>query len=423
MSLQNDLKSNIMDMCVSAKRAARVLSQLSAEKKNRVLEKAARLVSDSRSLILQANKKDIAAAEKLGKSAAFIDRLALNDKRIDEIIQGLKDVAQLPDPSGRILKKWDRPNGLQLEKVSVPIGVICMIYESRPNVTSEAASLCFKAGNAVILKGGKESFESNAAIEKCLRKALASEEVPEAAITLVTFRERDAMSELLARSEYIDLVIPRGGEELIRFVSENSSIPVIKHYKGICHIYVDKASDFAMAEKVIINAKVQRPATCNAVETLLVHRDIAAKFLPRIVKALVKEGVDVRGCARTMDAVEAEIQMATEEDWQTEYLEKIISIRVVDSLDDALDHIDRYGSRHSDAIITDDTEAAEKFLRGVDSSAVFLNCSTRFNDGGQFGFGAEIGISTDKIHARGPMALEELTIYKYIVKGSGQIRT
>ena len=405
-----------------AKQSARVLSSLSTDQKNNFLLKTAQIIEKRKDDIRESNAEDIEQAEKTGKNKAFIDRLTLDSKRIQGMIDGLKSVAELPDPVGRMLKQWDLPNGLQLSKMSVPIGVIGIIYESRPNVTCEAASLCFKSGNAVILKGGKESFSSNLAIEKCFQEALILEKLPLGIIRLVPFKEREATAELLKMDQWIDLIIPRGGETLIRYVAENARIPVIKHYKGVCHVYVDASADFDMAEKIIVNGKVQRPGVCNAVETLLVHKDIARQFMPRIVKVLKGKDVTIRGCMKTLDMVDDELQMATDEDWYTEYLDLVISIKVVDSIDEAIDHIEMYGSRHSDAIITDDNPMAAKFIAGVDSSAVFVNCSTRFNDGGQFGFGAEIGISTDKIHARGPMGLEELNIYKYIVKGSGQIR-
>ncbi len=417
-----DIQDSLTKMCVLARKAVSSLANLSNDKKNDLLMRVAGSIEKNRQNIREANNKDIECAEKLGKNKAFIDRLTLNDKRIDGMIKGLKEVVNLSDPVGRTLKDWERPNGLMISKVSVPIGVVGIIFESRPNVTCEAASLCFKSGNVVILKGGKESFESNLAIERCFEEALTSVGLPINCVKLVPFREREATSLLLKMDQFIDLIIPRGGESLIRFVSMNSSIPVIKHYKGVCHIYVDASADFDVAKKIILNAKIQRPAVCNAVETLLVHKDVARKFMPKIVKSLRNEDVTIRGCMKTLDMVDEEISLATDDDWYTEYLDLIISIKVVDSIDDAIAHITKYGSKHSDAIVSDDIASLDKFQKEVDSSAVFVNCSTRFNDGGEFGFGAEIGISTDKIHARGPMGLEELNIYKYIVKGSGQIR-
>jgi glutamate-5-semialdehyde dehydrogenase len=347
----------------------------------------------------------------------MLDRLTLTDKRISEMAKGVCEVAALPDPVGTTISEWTRPNGIRIRKVRVPIGVILIIYESRPNVTADAACLCFKTGNAVILRGGSEAIHSNLAIAV----AMNVPGLPPNSITVVPTTDRAAIDELLELDDLINLCIPRGGEGLIRAVAEKSRIPVIKHYKGVCHVYVDREADFDMAEKIVINAKCQRPGVCNAIETLLIDEKIADKFLPRIAKALTENKVELRGDDRTRQLV-SNAKPATEDDWYAEYLDLILAVRVVQGVDAAIDHITKYGSAHSDAIVTGNKTTAEKFLREVDSSSVFWNASTRLADGGQYGFGAEIGISTDKIHARGPMGLEELTSYKFVVVGDGQVR-
>jgi glutamate-5-semialdehyde dehydrogenase len=370
--------------------------------------------------IIEANAKDLAAGSSL--SPAMKDRLRLDGERIEKMAVGVEQVARLPDPVGDLLKETTRPNGLLIRKVRVPIGVIAIIYESRPNVTADAASLCLKSGNATILRGGKESINSNLAIGTVLRDALAAEGLPAAAVQVVSTTDRAAVGELLKLDDLVDLVIPRGGKGLIRRVVEESTIPVIKHYEGICHVYVDEAADLDMAHAVAMNAKVQRPGVCNAMETLLVHRAVTPEFLPRIAASMNEAGVELRGDEESCRLVPG-MKPATEEDWRTEYLELILSVKVVEDLDQAVDHIETYGSHHSDCIITKDGSAAQQFLDRVDSACVFHNASTRFSDGFEFGMGAEIGISTDKLHARGPMGLEELTSYKYLVLGKGQLRS
>jgi len=367
------------------------------------------------------NQKDIKAAQEKKLASALIDRLTLTDKRIDEMADGLRQIAALPDPVGEVMRMWRRPNGLLIGKVRVPLGVVGIIYESRPNVTADAAGLCIKAGNAVVLRGGSEAIHSNIAVANILLEAAANAGLPDGCIQYIDVADRQAVTELLKLDEYIDVIVPRGGKDLIRFVMENSTIPVVKHEDGICHTYVDSDANLEMAESVCFNAKVQRPGTCNAMETLLVHEAIAEKFLPSMCRKFAEAGVELRGCEKTQKIC-PDVKPATEEDWRTEYLDLILSIRVVDSLDEAIDHIMTYGSHHSDAIITDNYQKSQCFLQEVDSAAVYVNTSTRFTDGYQFGLGAEIGISTQKLHARGPMALEELTSYKFIVYGNGQLR-
>ena len=404
-----------------ARTASGALANASAEQKNTALLKMAGAIKRRASDIMAENRLDLEEARKARVSQALRQRLTVSEKTIDEICTGLEQVASLPDPVGQFLDEWETPNGLKICKVRVPIGVIAMIYEARPNVTADAASLCIKSGNAVILRGGKEALHSNIILARVLQNAIAEAGLPEFSLQLIERTEHSVVNELLKLNTFIDLVIPRGGESLIRAVTEVSKVPVIKHYKGVCHIYVDGKADLDMAERIVVNAKVQKPAVCNAVETLLVHRDVAEEFLPRIAKRLWQDGVELRGSPEAVKLVPG-MCPASEDDWGCEYLDLILSIRIVKSIDEAISHIARYGSQHSDAIVTSDDSAAERFLREVDSSAVFRNASTRFHDGGQFGMGAEIGISTDRIHARGPMALPELTIYKYVVRGTGQIR-
>lgn len=416
------LKNKILKMLSEAKRASRVLASVSTKNKNKALAAMAdALLKNSRYILLR-NARDVSLARKKGLSKAMIDRLTLTNERIKDMAEGLKSVASLKDPLGDILKQWKRPNGLLIKKVRVPIGVIGIIYESRPNVTSDCAGLCLKSGNACVLRGGSESINSNRAIHEVVIKGLERFGIPKAAIGMIDVTDRKAVEILLHASEYVDLVIPRGGEGLIRYVAETSTIPVIKHYKGVCHLYVDKYADLKKAIEITFNAKVERPGVCNAIETLLVHRDVARKFLPQVARSLEEADVELRGCAKTKKVLR-DIRSATEKDWYAEYLDLILAIKVVDNVDEAINFINRYGSSHSDAIVTRNKKVANEFLNRVDSSCVYLNASTRFTDGYQFGLGAEIGISTDKIHARGPMALEELCIYKYIVLGNGQIRS
>jgi glutamate-5-semialdehyde dehydrogenase len=415
------LKDLIEKKAKDAKDASKVLSHSSLDDRNNALMNMAEYLKRSSAFIIKANKKDVLNAKRSGLSKAMIDRLTLNSKRIEEMAESVNAVAKLPDPCGVIDSMWKRPNGLVIGKMRVPIGVIGIIYESRPNVTSDCAALCLKSGNAVILKGGKESINSNLAIHKVLQDALKKAGLPLDSINMVESTDRKAVSYLLHLDKYIDLIIPRGGEGLIRAVARESRIPVIKHYKGVCHVYVDKEADLKKALKICLNAKVQRPGVCNAMETMLVHKDIANKFMPKAIKAFIQAGVEIRGCGRTAMFLKG-IKRATEADWYEEFLELVLAVKVVNSVDDAISHITKYGSGHSDAIVTENYDIALKFLKTVDSTCVYSNASTRFTDGFQFGFGAEIGISTDRIHARGPMALRELTIYKYIIFGNGQTR-
>ena len=415
------LKDKILKILKDAKDSSRVLANIPTKDKNRALSSmAAAILKHSRYILLQ-NAKDIALANKKGLSKAFIDRLKLTDERIKEMAEGLKAVAGLKDPVGDLLKKWERPNGLLIKKVRVPIGVIGIIYESRPNVTSDCAALCLKSGNACVLRGGSESINSNLGIHRVITGTLKRFGIPESAISMIDVTDRKAVEILLKSDEFVDLIIPRGGEELIRRVVQESTIPVVKQYKGVCHLYVDKFADLKKAKEIAFNAKVQRPAACNAIENLLVHKDVARKFLPEVARLLQDAGVELRGCPKTRKILEG-IRSADEKDWHTEYLDLILAVKVVNDVNEAIEFINRYGSGHSEAIVTKNKNSADLFLNRVDSSCVYLNASTRFTDGYQFGLGAEIGISTDKIHARGPMALEELCSYKYIVLGSGQIR-
>lgn len=416
-----DIKSYIAEKGKRAREGARRLATISTRiKDNALLSMADALEREAERLRLE-NQKDIDAAKKKSLSPALIDRLTLNEKRIKEMARGLRDVAGLPDPVGEITRMWSRPNGMQVGRIRVPIGVIGIIYESRPNVTADSAGLCIKSGNSVFLRGGSEAIHSNRAIAEIMVEAGSKAGLPDGAITLVDIVDREAVMEMLRLDQYIDLIIPRGGEELIRTVTANSTIPVIKHDRGLCHTYVDEYADMKMAQEICYNAKVQRPGTCNAMETMLVHRNIAAGFLPGMIDRLRKGGVELRGCPEVV-RMDPSIRAATEEDWNTEYLDLILNIKIVESMEEALRHIETYGSRHSEAIVTNDHPRAMSFLREVDAAAVFVNASTRLHDGGQFGLGAEIGISTSRIHARGPMGLEELTSAKFIVLGDGQLR-
>lgn len=414
-------KKKIIEMAKKAYEASFKMAVMPTKAKNRALIAMADAVERSKNKIIEENKKDISFAKNIGKSTAFIERLVLDDSRIKKMSNSIRQVAKLQDPVGQIIRQWKRPNGMLIKKIRVPIGVIGIIYESRPDVTSECASLCIKSGNAVILRGGKEALRSNAAIYNAINKAALSSGLPQGAINLITTTEHRDVRELLGLYEYINLIIPRGGEGLIREVVANSRIPVIKHYKGVCHTYVDREADLKLAEKVCFNAKVQRPQTCNAMETMLVHGAVAGRFLPPMIKKFRQAGVEIKGCDKTAKIVK-KIKRATREDWHKEYLDMILNVRVVQGLSQAIEHINKYGTKHSDSIITKNKNSAARFLNEVDSAAVYLNASTRLTDGGQFGFGAEIGISTDKLHARGPMGLEELCSYKYQIIGHGQIR-
>jgi len=416
-----DLDRYAAELAANAAEAAAKLAPLASARKDAALLRAAGALRDGADEIRAENAKDLAAGRAANLTPALLDRLELTDKRIESMAAGLETVAGLTDPVGEVITGWRRPNGLFIRKVRVPIGVILMIYESRPNVTADAAALALKSGNACILRGGREAIHSNLAIARILREALEAEGLPRGAVEMVETTDRALVGKLLAMDDRIDLVIPRGGKDLIRRVVSESSIPVIKHYEGVCHTYVDAAADLEMAEEICFNAKVQRPGVCNSMETMLVHEEVAGKFLPPMCRRFVDAGVELRG-DEAAKAIFPDMKEASEEDWSTEYLDLILSIKVVKSVEEAIAHIAVYGSAHSDAIVSRDLGAVEKFTDRVDSSAVFVNTSTRFNDGGQFGFGAEIGISTDKLHARGPMALEELTSYKYVVHGSGQLR-
>ncbi|MFA5845786.1 MAG: glutamate-5-semialdehyde dehydrogenase [Thermodesulfovibrionales bacterium] len=416
-----DIKTFVLNKAKAAKEGARAIAKVSSREKNNALLKMADALKKRSAELIKENKKDIATAEKKGLSKAMIDRLTLNEKRINEMAQGLIEVAALPDPVGEVINMRQRPNGMTVGKMRVPIGLIGIIYESRPNVTADATSLCLKAGNAVMLRGGSEAINSNKAIVKILRDSAKAAGFHEDAITFIDIPEREAVMEMLKLEGTVDLIIPRGGESLIRAVTENSRIPVLKHYKGICHVFVDRDADLKMAEDICFNAKVQRPGTCNAMETMLVDKKIARTFLPVMAERFKKAGVTLKGCPQTRKVLPS-IEKAQEKDFYNEYLDLILNIRVVKDIDEAIEHIAMYSSAHSDSIVTKDYSKGMRFLREVDSSAVFINASTRLNDGFQFGLGAEIGISTDKIHARGPMGLEELTCTKFIVFGNGQIR-
>ncbi len=415
------IKSDILQIAQSAKQASLKLANLNTAVKNNALLRMADGLLKNEAEIKEANKKDIKSAEEKGLSKAMIDRLAITDKVLKAMSDGIREVAALPDPVGEITRMWKRPNGLLVGRMRIPIGVIGIIYEARPNVTADAAALCLKSGNAVILRGGSEAIHSNLAIAKILQDVCKKEGLPDTAIQVVPTTEREAVLEMLKLEDYIDLIIPRGGEGLIRFVVENSKIPVIKHYKGVCHIFVDEFADLDMAERVCFNAKVQRPGVCNAMETLLVHKNIAREFLTKIGKKYQDVNVELRGCEETRKIL-SYAKPAAEEDWSTEYLDLILSVKVVKDMDEAIAHIAKYGSLHTESIITKDYNNSQRFLREVKSSTVLVNASTRFSDGFQLGLGAEIGISTTKIHAFGPMGLEELTTQKFIIYGEGQIR-
>jgi glutamate-5-semialdehyde dehydrogenase len=415
------LKNEALNLGKRAKTAARQLARASTAEKNRALSLMADEIEARSAFLIAENRKDVELAKISGVSNAVLDRITLDAGRVKGMAKGLRDVAALPDPVREVVKMWQRPNGLQVGRMRIPLGVIGIIYEARPNVTADAAALCLKSGNAVILRGGSEAHHSNQAIGAVLRQACAETSVPQDAVQMVEVKDHAFVNELLQLESYIDLIIPRGGEDLIRAVVANSKIPVIKHYKGVCHVYVDVEASLDMAKRICFNAKVQRPAVCNAMETLLVHEAVAAKFLPQMIDEYQAAGVEVRGCDKTR-ALAPGVKKAAESDWTAEYLDLILAVRVVKDMDEAIDHIERYGSEHTESIVTTNEQTSREFIDRVNSSAVMVNASTRFNDGGELGLGAEIGISTSKIHAFGPMGLEELTTTKFIVFGDGQIR-
>jgi len=416
------LEGMIREMASEARKAARGMRRVERPQKDAALGLMAAGLKERRAEIKRENAKDVSMAREGGLSSAMIDRLTLTDKVIDEMAAGLQEIAALPDPVGQVTGMWKRPNGLQVGRVRIPLGVIGFIYESRPNVTVDAAGLCLKSGNAVILKGGSEALRSNLILAEILSKALADSGLPEKAVQVIPTTDREALTYLLQMEEQIDLIIPRGGEGLIRFVAAHSRIPVLKHYKGVCHVYVDEEADLTLASDICYNAKVQRPGVCNAMETMLVHESISGKFLPAMARRFRDAGVEIRGCPKTLALVPG-AKAAVEADWPAEFLDLILAVKVVSSMEEALDHIEKYGSNHTEAIVTTNYDRGRRFLAEVDSSVVLINASTRFNDGFQLGLGAEIGISTSKLHAFGPMGLEELTTTKFIVYGSGQVRT
>lgn len=417
MTLAQEIRERVQE----AKEASRGLAFATSLQKNQALKGMAEALRREEEAIRRENRRDLEAAEGSGQIPAFLDRLKLNSPRIRAMAEALEEIAELPDPVGEVTGMEVRPNGLRVGRMRVPLGVVGVIYESRPSVTAEAAALCLKSGNAVILRGGKEALSSNIAIANILKREASQAGLPEGCITLIENPDRAAVLELLKLSDLIDVLIPRGGPDLIRFVVENSGIPVIRHEKGICHIFVDEDANFGMAEEIAFNAKAERPGVCNAMETLLLHEKVAPTFLPMIARRLEEAGVELRGCPRSK-ALYPLLKEASDEDWDTEYLDLILSIRVVADLEEAMDHIARHGSGLAEAIVTDNYSHALRFLQGVDSSCVFVNASTRFADGGEFGMGAEIGISTQKLHARGPMGLRELTCTKFIILGQGQVR-
>ena len=422
MSIRSQsFKDEALSLGKRAKAAARQLAQVSTADKNRTLSLMADQIEARRSFLIAENGKDLKSAKTAGVSNAVLDRIALDPGRIKGMAKGLRDVVALPDPVREVVKMWRRPNGLQVGRMRIPLGVIGIIYEARPNVTGDAAALCLKSGNAVILRGGSEAHHSNQAIGAVLREACAETSVPQDAVQMVEVKDHAFVNELLQLESYIDLIIPRGGEDLIRAVVANSKIPVIKHYKGVCHVYVDVDASLETAKRICFNAKVQRPAVCNAMETLLVHEAIAPKFLPPMIAEYQAAGVEIRGCEKTR-ALAPGVKPAAESDWTEEYLDLILAVRIVKDMDEAIEHIERYGSEHTESIVTTNYQKSREFIDRVNSSAVMVNASTRFNDGGELGLGAEIGISTSKIHAFGPMGLEELTTTKFIVFGDGQIR-
>ncbi len=416
-----EIEKIVTTMAINGRKASRKLAALSTAVKNSVLLDTAELLMEEREFIRGENEKDLIAGREKGLSAAMLDRLDLSDKVISSMVQGLHEIAALPDPVGEIDDMKRRPSGITVGRMRVPLGVVGMIYESRPNVTIDAAALCLKAGNAVLLRGGSEAIHSNLALARLLQTVLRSHSVPEEVVQVIPVTDRYGVNVMLAQEESLDVIIPRGGEGLIRFVSETSRIPVLKHYKGVCHLYVDDSADSAMGVRLAVNGKTQRPGVCNALEGLLVHKDIADKFLPAAAAELMAAGVELRGCPKSC-AIVPEMTSAVDSDWGTEFLDLQMIVRVVDDMDGAMAYIARYGSQHTEVIVTESYGNSQRFLREVDASAVMVNASTRFNDGGQFGLGAEIGISTTKLHAYGPMGLEELTTRKFIVFGEGEVR-
>ncbi len=408
------------DFLKKTKESSRISATLESKLKKTLLNEMADALLEKKDLIKKANAIDLKNGEENNLSKALMDRLLLNDERIEAMAKSLKEIAALKEPVGRVLEGWVVDSGLRIEKVSIPIGVIAIIYESRPNVTADAAALCLKSGNVAILKGGKEAEHSNKAIASILQEILLKHNLPKEIISLLPDSSREAVGKLIKMDKYVDLIIPRGGEGLIKYVSQNATVPVVKHDKGLCHTYIDKDADFEKAIAIAINAKVQRPGVCNAMETLLVHEEIAADILPMLLYEFEQYDTYLKGCEKTRKIIN--VDEALEEDFETEYLDNILSIKVVDSLKEAIDHISKYGSGHSEAIITENYTTAERFLNEVDAAAVYVNASTRFTDGGEFGFGAEVGISTNKLHARGPMGINDLTTYKYKIYGKGQIR-
>jgi glutamate-5-semialdehyde dehydrogenase len=415
------MTESVKDIAVKARQAARALMNLDSRVKDAALRAIAAGLRSSKAELQAENRKDLENAKASGLSAAMLDRLTLSDKVVEGMARALEEIAELPDPVGRINGMSRRPNGLMVGRMRIPLGVVAMIYESRPNVTSDAAGLCLKSGNAVILRGGSEAFNSNLAIVKVIQRALGEQGINEDAVCFIPVTDRAAVNELLKLEDLIDVVIPRGGESLIRAVSENSRIPVLKHYNGICHIYVDRDADLEKAYRICLNAKVQRPGTCNAMETLLVDAAVADKFLPEMIRRFKASGVEMRGCERTR-AIMPDIKPATDSDWPAEFLELILAVKIVDSLDEAVDHIETYSSNHTESIITENYSRAMAFINQVDSSSVMVNASTRLADGGEYGLGAEVGISTSKLHAYGPMGIEGLTAEKFVCFGDGQIR-
>ena len=410
----------MVDMLQKVKDASKSIATLKGGIKDKILLEMADALENNKNILIEENKKDLEYGKSNNLSSALMDRLLLNETRINSMAKALREIASLKNPVGRVLEGWELPNGLRIEKTAIPIGVIGIIYESRPNVTSDAAALCFKSGNVCILKGGKEAEYSNRAIAKILQDVLVKNNLPKEAISLLPDYSREGVAKLIKMDKYVDLIIPRGGEGLVRYVSENSTVPVVKHDKGLCHTYIHKDADVDKAIKIAINAKVQRPGVCNAMETLIVDKDIAATILPVLKTEFDKAHTILKGDEFVSELLD--VQKATNEDWDTEYLANILSIKVVENIDEAISHIQKYGSGHSEAIVTENYTASEKFLNEIDAACVYVNASTRFTDGGEFGFGAEVGISTNKLHARGPMGINDLTTYKFKIYGEGQIR-
>lgn len=419
--MSDQITRAVVEKAARAREASRVLAYLSTDVKDRALKAMVMALIENTSAILEANARDIAAGEARGLSWALLDRLLLNESRVRDMAEGLNVIVNLPDPVGEVLDMVTRPNGLQVGKMRVPLGVVGMIYEARPNVTVDAAGLCLKAGNAVLLRGGSEAINSNTTIARIIAEAATGAGVPEGAVEFIDLTDRAAVNALLKLNDYLDVVIPRGGKALKQAVIQNATVPVIETGMGNCHVFIDRDADLEMAARIVVNAKCQRPGVCNAAETLLVDAPVAGKLLPGLLAQLKEQGVEIRGCPQTRELA-AGVVPATEEDWDTEYLDMIIAVRVVDDFDQAVDHIYRWGTKHSEAIVTESYARARRFLREVDAAAVYVNASTRFTDGGVFGFGAELGISTQKLHARGPMGLKDLTSTKYIIFGDGHVR-